>query len=69
VIDAATRAELAAVGYTVDMLNDPDGEGQPGFVEKYATNPSGFCKLAWDKLGPNGTYKRPDVGSEIKQNS
>jgi hypothetical protein len=50
------------------MLHDIDGEESTGFREKYATDPSAFCKLAWDMLGrPNGICKRADVGSEIKQ--
>jgi hypothetical protein len=29
-----------------DMLHDIDGEESTGFKEKYATDPSAFCKLA-----------------------
>jgi hypothetical protein len=63
VIDAATRAELAIVrwgdrGMTEADMRDPGGEDQPGFKEKYETDPSAFCKFAWELLGPNGTYKR-----------
>jgi hypothetical protein len=29
-----------------DMLHDIDGEESTGFKDKYATDPSAFCKLA-----------------------
>jgi len=62
VIDEATRAELATVGKTADMLTDPGemirGDGTPLWASKYNEDPSAFCKMAWELLGPNGSYKR-----------
>jgi hypothetical protein len=63
VIDAATSAELAAAGMRGDRLPDPPddllrGDGTSFYVDGYATDPSAFCKKAWELLGPNGTYRR-----------
>ncbi len=44
--------------------HDIDGEELTGFKEKYATDPSAFCKLA---RGPERHLQAADVGSEIKQ--
>jgi hypothetical protein len=71
VIDAATKAEFAAADMvgpagtpddpTDDLLWPEDGKGGGGtsmYADEYNKNPSAFCKMAWDRLGPNGTYKR-----------
>jgi hypothetical protein len=79
VIDAATKAELAAANMTGpsgtpddptdDLLRPEQCEwkstsgptctaGTSFYADEYATDPSAFCKKAWEMLGPNGTYKR-----------
>jgi hypothetical protein len=62
VIEEATRAELAAVGMNADQLGDPSdllrGDGTSPYVDGYNEDPSAFCIMALEKLGPNGSYKR-----------
>jgi hypothetical protein len=57
VIDEAVRDELVAGGLSPDYIR-PNEADRFTYPKDYAANPSAFCKMAWEQIGPNGSYKR-----------
>jgi hypothetical protein len=68
-IESEMMAELAATGLSQtdfdskEMLAERD-RAIFSVVLNYRENPSRFCNAAWQKLGPNGIYKRQMLESK-----
>jgi hypothetical protein len=57
-IEEAISAELAEEGITLEMLDHDYHHMTDKYLQSYDQNPSEFCANVWQRLGPNGTYKR-----------
>ena len=62
-------AELSGTGltsadFTSQAMSDERSKNFKVHALNYAADPSGFCNAAWQKLGPNGTYKRQMLESK-----